>query len=287
MAETDTATPPNTGSERRRAPRVVAGRPGRMRFENQDTNVSIPCSVVDISQSGCRLTLSRSSLPRDWSWANGIGCSLRIQFRSNDEILIAAEVVWSQRTRSEFDILGLRFLNPAPQVAQAIDGFVLQRLHVGLQLEDRPLAPQAQTQLDALEVALEVEARPRGDEGTLYRLLAHGIGPDHLDCRPAPREGEPLNIPPAGTQVDLSVFPPTWARGERRTLRFAGEIEESGPAAVRVGFRAAGSDIMQMIRDLIPPKIERPKKPVEVDYTFILLIVAAIIIALIIAQLNG
>ncbi len=277
---------PKRGSERRRAPRVVAGRPGRVRIEENLEPMIMACSIVDISNSGCRMMVQRTGLPKNWTWNTGSTCSIDIGLKSNQEIVVPAQLVWSQRTESGFDILGIRFLDPAPQDLQVVEDFVVQRLHVGLKVEESAVDSGGKTEVE-LDVPLETEMHTRESPDQLYRLEIYAIRGRMLEARYAPKEGETKRIPPSGVTADLTVLPPLWARAEKRALRFAVQVVEVGDENVRLEFSAAGSDLTRMICDLIPPKIERKKKPSEVDFSIVLIILAMLLIALIIASLSG
>ena len=187
-SQRDNASAPKKGSERRRSTRVVAGRPGRVRLKEDLDPMVMGCSIVDISNSGCRMIVQRASLPKKWVWNTGLTCLIDIGLKSNQEIMVPAQLVWSQRTQSGFDILGIRFLDPAPTDMQVVEDFVVQRLHVGLKVEETSKGVISQTEVE-LEVPLETEMYSRESPDQLYRLEVFAIRGRVLEARYAPKEG--------------------------------------------------------------------------------------------------
>jgi hypothetical protein len=272
--------------EKRRTPRVAAGRPGRMRFSREEEERSISCSIVDVSADGCRILVPRRDLPRDWIWAAGSMCDLTIRIDARQEVPVRAELMWAQRTQEDFDIIGFRFAKSDADLYEILDKFVVLRLHAGLGLQD-PTAEKKEAGKETLEYPLEADAWEH-DRTDLppYRFALHTVTADRLLVRHATKTGEEKRVPPSGSLIDITIYPPVWARGQKRALRFASKVEKSDGNGAELSYHAEGNDLAHMILSLIPDKIERKAKPKEIDIQYVLLILAAIVIALMIASLN-
>lgn len=291
MPDTVEQTPSNapaaeSGPEKRRSPRVAAGRPARVRIDGHDQELSVVCSIVDLSRDGCRVALPRKFLPPNWEWRAGLTCAMTIGIDAHKEVGLVGHLVWSQRTRDEFDILGFRFAESPPEAVFSIDRFIVVRLHAGLGIQETH-TDAADRAPKALEVPLEAEGVfLEMPDAAPFRFLLHAVGGNRLLARYAPRPEESVRIPPEGATLNLAVFPPVWARGERRTLRFAARVTDADADGATLDFSGGENDLNQMIRALIPPKVVRKEKETEVDFRLVLLALAAVILGLIIASMQ-
>lgn len=270
--------------EKRRAPRVAAGKPVEVRYEDTERALHISGGVIDISRDGCRLALPRDHLPAEHRWTPGSQCHLCLRLSGSRDICLRAAIVWSQRLREGFDLVGCRFDEQLPDEAAAVEKFVLQRLRAELRLPETGAAAAAPC-FTPLEFPLEMEAVVVGTQ-RLYTFLLYAVSEQCLRFRLRPDQECPPDLE-KGTMVDVAVHPPVWARGERRTLRFAGRLSQCAAAGGEIEFQASGSDLGQMIRELIPPRIVRPSKPLEIDLRVVALVLLAIALALVISALSS
>ncbi len=271
--------------EKRRAPRVAAGKPVAMRYGESETALQIEGGVIDISRDGCRLALPRDRLPASHRWNSGSKCRLSLRLSGHHEVSLAAAIVWSQRLREGFDLVGCRFEEQLPTDAAVVEKFVVQRLRAELRLPEPGFEAEIAPTFAALEFPLEMEMTAIGTQKT-YAVLLCEVAAQRLRFKIRADQCWPPDLN-KGAIMDIAVHPPVWARGERRTLRFAGRLSQIAAGRGEVEFQASGSDLAQMIQDLIPPRITRPPKPLEVDLRLIVLVVAIILLALILASLRS
>lgn len=276
--------PSQSMTEKRLAPRVAAGRPGRVRIPDTDGTQSFRCGVVDISNTGCRVTLPRHDLPRCWTWNANTRCDITIHLDSGAEAPLPAELVWHQRTQEGYDVLGFRFIDYEAHASEHIDRFIILRLRAGVEILEESSEHE---ELQPLDVQLECDAKLLDtDDSPLYRLMLQKVGRDSMQAGYGYRETEERHIPKEGDVLSLVIYPPSWARGQRRTLRFAAVVVSADDRKVTLQYRADGSDLSQMIMALIPERIVREERPFEVDVTYVLLILGALILALMIASIG-
>ncbi len=270
------------------------GRPARLRARLGEQDQTMSGGVVDVSSDGCRLALPCRGLAPEWTWTGCDEYLLTIEVYPQVFFSTPAEVVWSQRHREGFDILGVKFKELPEEARHSIENFIMIRLRAGVKIPEQGARSASQRSvattapLAPLEVALQaVLTCGTGTQKITSLCRVTKLNDRQLTVAPdAERKGELPAQLPIGTVVDLQVNPPSWAGVSKRSLQFAARLQEISPTEARLDFHLPDCDLAQMIRALIPARIVRQEKPAEVDFKLVLLIVAAIVIALLISSLN-
>jgi hypothetical protein len=272
--------------ENRRAPRVAAGRPGRLHCFIDGNEISITCNAVDLSVTGCRILFSREMLPSGKIDIIGIEGEMRCNLDAKKCIRLPMKVLWSQHFKQNMIVAGAKFKDVDPHYMEQLDEFVLNRLRAGLELYEENSGKEkdvaASQIIHHLSTPIEVESGKDNEKlPHPYRFGITSVGYHYMHAEYMPREGEEKLPPEEGAIMDLTVFPPSWAGVELRALRFAAKVQNVTPEGVDFVLPSSGHDICQMVCSMLPEHEVNDDKSKEINYYYILIVIAAIIIWLI------
>ncbi|MHC4873224.1 MAG: PilZ domain-containing protein [Planctomycetota bacterium] len=270
--------------ETRSSVRIAAGRPARIYFKVNDEEISIHADVIDISASGCRFIVRRERLPFDGGELVDKELSVKIDLDQVKEIDGDAVVIWDQIFQREYLIVGVKFTKIDKINSDKIINFILHRDKAGLEIMDEKDEDKSSPDMEIPDMALEVECTSREVETPHpYHFVLHSLSQTSMEFVHAPKENEEKLQPVKGDNLDITVFPPSWADNKLRTIRFVGRVRKTGELGAIIDFCSVDHDLKQMILNLIPKPQKEEDKTKEVNY-FYFVVLLLILIAWLLAK---
>jgi hypothetical protein len=249
--------------ENRESSRVVMHGDARIQFTIAGETHALPCTVTDISITGCKAIIPREHIPQGWQWRAGIEFELVLRKPHRKNLEFTAGLIWSQRIADGFDAVGLHFQELDEEDFRSLNRQILLRIRAGMEIYG-PL--RAEDNLDErveLSTPLSVDAWPESEAA--YHMEILSAGPHRAVLRGAPKKGEEMRIPQQGDVLNFCIYPPAWAEVRMRTLRFSGMVESVDGATCEISYLAEGHDIQLMILGILPK--ERRLKRTQKDHT--------------------
>lgn len=265
--------------------RVAMGRPGVLLPPDGRETFSIPCVILELGRRSCRLAVSPSTLPSDWRWLPGDTYLFRMDLQAGERGDIARiQLLWAQNLRSDLDLLGVSFVSMEEKVERKIERLIAQRLRGGVEVPSLPFSQNPDAKIEML-IPLVTPLRMEGWDSTTppslpYRFSLLRLNRWRLEARLLPATPSSPSLPLSTTSLRLSVYPPAWSGVEKRALHFLAPVVEQKGDLVTFALDADQAEICLMILAMIPPKIERKAKPIEVDIRIVITILFVMVVLL-------
>lgn len=282
-------TTQSPSDNRRTFERVNAGFPGRLTTAFDGKTYTVRALVIDISAAGARIIVNRAPFDNNAEWRMRQVCEFDFSIGHQRLMCGSTEVLWIQRERDQFDILGIRFLAIPETSAEPLRVFIEDRLSKGQQTrpatEIRPREKPA-----ALETRLKASAQRIGEsgepEGDLIRCFVTHTGHDLLMLESYTDEAGQCMPLPVGERVLLSVHPPSWSGLSFRSLRLEVFVAERTKKCQYIAryeqTTYETADVFDMLQCLVPPEREIGETRRTVNVSLALFILFFLILLLLI-----